>query len=157
MATATAPARVRAEPRPLATPAAPGPRRSAPSIPRRSAPSPVRRTPARGPHRTVAFCFILVVGSLLSVVAANAYLTQGQVRLTRMQQQLSTDLGRHRDLELEVARSSDPSKVVGEARSHGLVAPNHVTDLPQVSVSGSTATTTAPSGGTTADRSTGSQ
>jgi len=149
MATAAAPARVRAEPGAPQTPTQPAPRRATPT--------PARRTPARAPRRAVAFCFIVVVGSLLSVVAADAYLTQGQVRLTRMQQQLTADLGRHRDLELEVARSSDPSKVVGEAQGRGLVAPDHVTDLPQVSVSSSTASTAPAAGGTAADRSTGSQ
>ncbi|HUI03845.1 MAG TPA: hypothetical protein VLZ77_09910, partial [Acidimicrobiales bacterium] len=115
------------------------------------------RAPARTPRRAVAFCVVVVVGSLLSVVAADAYMTQGQIRLTRMQQQLNTDLGRHHDLELDVARSSDPSKVVGEAQHNGLVAPDRVTDVPQVSESGSTASTTAPAGGTAGHRSTGSQ
>ena len=146
MATATAPARVRADARPLLTPAAPAPRRATP------VPGP--RTPSAAPRRTLVLCFTLVVGSLLSVVAADAYLTQGQVRLTRLQGQLNTDLGRHRDLELQVAEGSSPSKVVGAARHNGLVAPDHVNDLPQVSVPSSTATTTAPSPGTGSNQAT---
>jgi hypothetical protein len=67
------------------------------------------------------------------VVAASAYLTQGQVRLTRMQQQLTSELGRHRDLELRVAQLADPSNVVSQAQRDGLTAPSRVTDLPQVS------------------------
>jgi hypothetical protein len=68
------------------------------------------------------------------VVAASAYLTQGQVRLTRMQQQLTSELGQHRDLELRVAQLADPSNVVSQAQRDGLTAPSKVTDLPQVSV-----------------------
>jgi len=146
MATATAPARARAEARPLQTPGAPAPRRTTPA--------PSRPTPSAAPRRALVLCFTLVVGSLLSVVAADAYLTQGQVRLTRLQEQLNTDLGRHRDLELEVAQRSSPSKVVGEARHHGLVAPDHVSDLPQASVSDTSATTTAPAPGATSDQAT---
>jgi hypothetical protein len=75
------------------------------------------------------------------VVAASAYLTQGQVRLTRMQQQLTAQLGRHRDLELRVAQLADPSNVVSQAQRHGLTAPSRVTDLPQVSPASVTAST----------------
>jgi hypothetical protein len=59
-------------------------------------------------------------------------LTQGQVRLTRLQEQLSTQLGQHRDLELRVAQLEQPANVLSEAQKQGLVAPKEVTDLSQV-------------------------
>jgi cell division protein FtsL len=92
-------------------------------------------------------CGALVLCSLLMVVAASAYLTQGQVRLTRMQQQLTSELGHHRDLEARVAQLADPSNVVSQAQRHGLTAPSHVTDLPQVTVSPPPAASTAPTRG----------
>jgi hypothetical protein len=77
------------------------------------------------------------------VVAASAYLTQGQVRLTRMQQQLTSELGRYRDLESRVAHLADPSNVVSQAQRHGLTAPSRVTDLPQVNLAQVPPTSTA--------------
>jgi cell division protein FtsL len=64
------------------------------------------------------------------VAGADAYLTQGQVRLTRLQQQLSTELGRHHDLEMNLAQLSNPTAVVSAAQQDGLQAPGQVTDLP---------------------------
>jgi len=85
----------------------------------------------------------IVLFSLLMVVAASAYLTQGQVRLTRMQEQLTSVLGQRRVLEYRMARLSDPSRVVSEAENDGLAAPSKVTDLtplrvPKLSVTPST-------------------
>lgn len=77
---------------------------------------------------------MLAVGSLLAVAGAYAYLTQGQVRLTRLDQQLGNQLNRHRELELKVADLEQPSKVVSEAKQQGLVTPSKVTDLPPVSL-----------------------
>jgi hypothetical protein len=77
------------------------------------------------------------------VVAASAYLTQGQVRLTRMQQQLTSELGRYRDLESRVAHLADPSNVVSQAQRHGLTAPSRVTDLPEVNLAQASPTSTA--------------
>jgi hypothetical protein len=59
-------------------------------------------------------------------------LTQGQVRLTRLQEQLNTQLGQHRDLETRVAQLEQPANVLSEAQKQGLVAPKEVTDLSQV-------------------------
>jgi cell division protein FtsL len=95
----------------------------------------------------------LVLGSLLSVVAARAYLTQGQVRLARLQTQLDKQLGMHRDLELQVANLEKPANVLAQAQRQGLVVPNKVSDLPQVSLSSPNSPTTAS---TTASRGTGS-
>jgi cell division protein FtsL len=77
-------------------------------------------------------CATLVLCSLLLVAGASAYLTQGQVRLTRLQQQLNVEFGRHRNLESRVAQLANPSKVVSKAQGDGLTAPSHVTDLPEL-------------------------
>jgi cell division protein FtsL len=88
-------------------------------------------------------CGAIVVVTLLMVVAASAYLTQGQVRLTRIQQQLTSALGQHSDLEARVAQLADPSAVISQAQLHGLTAPTKETDLPQVTTpTTSTATST---------------
>ena len=135
MAVATAPERVRVAGAPGRLPdAAPQPR---------PAESPGRRGPHRSLQRTAALCGAIVLCSLLMVVAASAYLTQGQVRLTRMQQQLTSELGRYRDLESRVAHLADPSNVVSQAQRHGLTAPSRVTDLPQVNLAQVPPTSTA--------------
>jgi cell division protein FtsL len=87
---------------------------------------------------------VLAVGSLLSVADAQAYLTQGQVRLARLQQQLTGEQARHRDLELQVADLEDPSQVVNKAQQQGLTVPAQVTDLPLVATPASLAHATAP-------------
>jgi hypothetical protein len=74
----------------------------------------------------------LVVGSLLLVAGAQAYMTQQQVRLTAVQARLSVQTGNHRDLELRVAQLSNPSHVVSAAQRQGLTVPAQVTDLPPV-------------------------
>jgi len=114
---------------------------------RRGVEAPGQRGPRWSLSRTAALCGVIVVVTLLLVVAASAYLTQGQVRLTRLQGQLTSVLGRHHDLELRMATLSNPSDVVAKSERHGLVAPTKVTDLTQVNVSNATTTTsTAPTG-----------
>jgi cell division protein FtsL len=85
----------------------------------------------------------LVLGSLLAVAVAQAYMTQQQVRLTAVQTRLAAQAGEHRDLELKVAELSNPAHVVGAAQSQGLTVPSQITDLPEVTVPTTTATTTA--------------
>jgi len=77
----------------------------------------------------------LAVGSPLAVAGAQAYLTQGQVRLERLQQQLDAQVNQHRDLELRVAQLEQPATVLSEAEKQGLVSPTSVVDLPQVNQS----------------------
>jgi hypothetical protein len=135
MAIATAPQRVRA-PESSRVPGLSQP-------PRRAVEAPGRRGPRWSLGRTAAVGGAIVLASLLMVVAASAYMTQGQVRLTRMQGQLTSVLGQHRNLEDQMARLSNPSTVVSQSQSHGLVPPSNVTDLPEVNVS-KAAPTTAP-------------
>jgi hypothetical protein len=60
-----------------------------------------------------------------------------------LQDQLSTQLGQHRDLELRVAQLEQPANVLSEAQKQGLVAPKGVTDLPQVNSPASVGRTTS--------------
>ncbi len=106
--------------------------------------APRPRKTRRSDHRkrTVAvLCVLLTMGSLLAVTGAHAYLTQGQVRLTRLQNQLSSQLTRHRNLELQVANLEQPSSVLSEAQKQGLVVPTNVNDLPQANLSAPTSGT----------------
>src|ERR1700685_3754950 len=107
----------------------------------RGAPSPHRipageRPPLRGvgpPSRrrsswslrpTVVIAVTLVLGSLLFVAGAQAYLTQQSVRLAQVQAQLAVQVGQHRDYELRVAQLSNPSHVVRAAQKQGLTVPS---------------------------------
>jgi len=134
MPVATAPAEVGRAPSPVRLP-----ERARPPL--RVVEPPRRRRPRPSIRRTAIASIALVAGSLLTVAGADAYLTQGQVRLTRLQQQLGKELGRHHDLEAKVAQLSNPSAVVSAAQQHGLQAPGQVTDLPLA-----TTATTGPAG-----------
>jgi hypothetical protein len=147
MALATAPERLRGTTAPAGVPDTVTPSRRAIEVP-------ARRGPRWTLQQVAAMCGALVVGSLLMVVGASAYLTQGQVRLTRMQQQLTSELGRHHDLELRVAQLANPSSVVSQAQRHGLTAPTGVTDLPQFVPSSTTAATRTPAAGQASTHST---
>ncbi|HEY5252181.1 MAG TPA: hypothetical protein VIJ09_10980 [Acidimicrobiales bacterium] len=88
---------------------------------------------------TLIVVVVLVLGSLLIVAGAQAYMTQEQVRLTAVQTQLAAQVGEHHNLELRVAKLSNPAHVVQAAQSQGLTVPLQVTDLPQVTVPGTVA------------------
>ncbi|HTZ08048.1 MAG TPA: hypothetical protein VMB72_03185 [Acidimicrobiales bacterium] len=90
--------------------------------------------------------------SLLAVVGANAYLTQGQVRLTNLQSQLGSASGTYRDLELRLGQLENPSQVVSRASSDGLSPPSRVTDLTPVTDPASGATATSPANATPTGR-----
>ena len=134
MATAVAPERVRESRAPARAP-------DFDRRPQRAAPAAGQRGPRWSLPRTAAMGGVIVLVSLLMVVAASAYMTQGQVRLTRLQGQLTAVLGQHHDLEWRMAQLSDPSKVVSQSQQHGLVAPDKVTDLTQVNAAQSVTTT----------------
>jgi hypothetical protein len=123
MAVATAPAGVRRAPAPARQPARRPPLRVV--GPRRNRPVRRRRSP-------LVLVLGTVLASLLTVAGAHAYLTAGQVRLARLQQQLSTAQSLERGLEVQVAQLEDPSRVVGQAQQQGLTVPGQVTDLPLV-------------------------
>lgn len=120
--------RARQNPRPVGQPQRRPPVRALAPRPRRT-----RRQDRR--RRTIGIlCVLLTVGSLLAVVGAHAYLTQGQLRLTQLQGQLNSQLARHRDLQLQVANLEQPASVLSEAQKQGLVVPANVNDLPQVNL-----------------------
>jgi cell division protein FtsL len=96
---------------------------------------PRRRGPARRRRLVVAVFVVLVVGSLLIVAGARAYLTQGQVRLTRMQDQLQYQASEHSVLQLRVAELENPTNVLSQAQKQGLVVPASVSDIPQATSS----------------------
>jgi hypothetical protein len=135
MATATA---TRRAPAPGRVPESDGPRLRVVGPPsRRRAPWSVRRT--------LIIAVALVLGSLLLVAGAQAYMTQQQVRLTQIESRLAVQSGEHRDYELRVAELSNPAHVVRSAQSQGLTVPSQVTDLPEVTIPPAKPTTTIPS------------
>ncbi len=81
----------------------------------------------------------LAVGVLGPLLVAGSYaeLTAGQVRLTRLQQQLSVQQQRESALQLRVAQLEDPSTIAAEARQEGMVPAGSVIDIPQVPVGSS--------------------
>jgi cell division protein FtsL len=92
---------------------------------------------------TLIAAVTLVLGSLLAVAVAQAYMTQQQVRLTAVQTRLAAQAGEYRDLELRVAELSNPAHVVGAAQQQGLTVPSQITDLPEVTVPSTTVAPTA--------------
>jgi hypothetical protein len=106
-------------------------------------------SPRRGRRLTsklivVGPAFVLI--SLLSVVVAQALMTEGQVRLTVLQGQVSAAQTERLDLELEVAQEEQPGNVIAAARNQGLVEPAGITDIAAVGLdSGS-----SPEGGASA-------
>jgi hypothetical protein len=75
----------------------------------------------------------MVVISLLVVVVGQAMLANGQVRMTAVEQQLSTEQGTHRIFELEDAALETPGRIVKLAVQSGLVSVP-LTQLPYVSL-----------------------
>lgn len=97
---------------------------------------PTRRA-GRGRGRIVrALPAAMVVVALLVVVAGQAMLAEGQVRLSSREQQLQTVQAANRQEELDVLQLETPSRIVAAAtgRLH-MVASSHVTQLPYVSLS----------------------
>ncbi len=76
----------------------------------------------------------LVVAALLAVVAAQAMLANGQVRLSSLQHELSLEQGAHRQAELAVSELETPSRIVATATGLGMVRPANVVELPYVSL-----------------------
>lgn len=100
----------------------------------------------RNGRRTALVALAIAVAAPLAVVGAYADLTSGQVRLTRLQQELTVEQQRQSALELRVARLQNPSMIVAEARAQGMVPASSVTDIPEVPL-GAPASNTSSSGG----------
>ncbi len=127
---------------PPPSPARPLPPRSAPR-PESSRP---RRPPLRvlEPHRrrkqatrsvrrsTIWVSGALVVGSLFAVVAGDALVSEGQVRLATIQGQLAPAATAQKAYQVDVAQKTAPAVLVARAESQGMVANPHLVDLPYV-------------------------
>ena len=76
---------------------------------------------------------IMVVLALLVVVAGQAILADGQVRMTGLDQQLQAAQARHSAQEERVSNLETPSRIVRDATAKGkMTRPSHVTQLPYV-------------------------
>ena len=93
-----------------------------------------RRRPPWPRRRVVVVAATLVVGSLLAVAGAQAWMTQEQVRLGAVQARLDTEVGQHRTLEYRLAQLSNPSQVVATAQQQGLTVPRSVEVVPATTV-----------------------
>lgn len=74
----------------------------------------------------------LVIGALLAVVVAHSMLAQEEVRLTKVQNALTTEQALHRQLLASVASAENPAHIVAEAKKLNLVQPSSVTQLAAV-------------------------
>ncbi len=109
-------------------------------------------------RRTVRYLpAIMVVLALLVVVAGQAILADGQVRMTGLEQQLQAAQARHSAQVERVSSLETPARIVRDATANGkMTRPSHVTQLPYVSLDtpiatpnvtpapGSAVTTTTP-------------
>ncbi len=113
---------------------------AAPGTDRRA---PLRVVPSRSRRRTLVanrrlvntVSISIVVAALLAVVVAQAFLANGQVKLSGLQHQLTLEQSAHRQAELAVAGLETPSRIVAAASGQGMVRPATVTELPYVSLS----------------------
>jgi len=125
---------------------------SSPSAVRRVASSRVGSDPARNPSKrpplhlvprrrpggarrriTTYLPAIMVVLALLMVVAGQAILADGQVRMAGLEQQLAAAQARHSAQVEIVSKLETPSRIVKDATANGnMTRPSHVTQLPYV-------------------------
>jgi hypothetical protein len=77
----------------------------------------------------------MVVAALLAVVVGQALLANGQVKLSALQQELTTEQSFHSQAELSVAQLETPPRIVAAAMRAGLVAQPNRIELPYVSLS----------------------
>ena len=84
--------------------------------------------------RLVVVAPVLCVLSLLAVAGAQAVLTSGQVKLTKVQAEVSAAQTKRFDLELKIALEEQPSAVIAAARAQGMIVPSLIHDIPAVSI-----------------------
>ncbi|MGO8873314.1 MAG: hypothetical protein ACLQPH_18290 [Acidimicrobiales bacterium] len=112
--------------------------RPAPSGPRRPPlrlfePAPRRQPSRRGIGRSSMWLScLLVVGSLFAVVVSDAFVAEGQVRLSATQGQVAAATAAQKALQVAVAEKAAPPVVVSQAKRDGMVIPDQVVYLPQV-------------------------
>ncbi len=94
---------------------------------------PAPRTRHRSRRRpTMLIASVLIVGSLLSVVVADDFVAQGQIRLADTQRLAAAALTQQKQLQVAVAQLSAPQIVVIKARQLGMESPTQIIDLPSV-------------------------
>jgi cell division protein FtsL len=71
-----------------------------------------------------------VVVALLFVVGGQAMLANGQVRLTRLDQQLQNTQATHEQQVQSVSKQETPARIVGDAMQQGMQHPAQVVQLP---------------------------
>lgn len=91
-------------------------------------------------RRTALLALAIAVAAPLSVVGLYAEMTTGQVRLTRLQQQLTAEQQHQSALELRVAQLENPSTIVAEARDQGMVPASTEIEIPEVPLGAAPAT-----------------
>ena len=74
----------------------------------------------------------MVVVALLIVVAGQAMLASGQVRMARLDQQVLIAQAEHRQQEVDLSKRETPARIARSAK--GLIRPTHVTQVPSVSL-----------------------
>jgi len=96
---------------------------------------------------------VMVVVALLVVVAGQAMLANGQVRMAGLDQQLQAAQAEHSQREESVSKLETPSRIVKDATAQEhMTRPSHVTQLPYVPLHTPLATpnvTPAPPGAAT--------
>jgi hypothetical protein len=92
------------------------------------------RRPDRVRSRVVKYLpAIMVVVALLVVVAGQAMLANGQVRMAGLDQQLQAAKASHSEQVERVSKLETPSRIVTDATASGnMIRPSHVTQLPYV-------------------------
>jgi hypothetical protein len=110
--------------------------------PGRNAPrrQPLQVVPSRRANRAGSWILrylpvIMVVFALLVVVAGQAMLANGQVRMDSLDQRLQIAQGVHRQQVLNVSTLEVPSRIVEAAiGTQHMIHPSHVSQLPYVSL-----------------------
>jgi cell division protein FtsB len=119
LATAPAPARRPAAPRPVAEPRGRHLRVVRPSDRRRRRLSPAAAVLATGALFAVLFL----------IATAHSLLVQGQVRLDQLDQQLTVEQARYQELRKDVSAMESPERIVAAAQDLGMVAPDDLVYL----------------------------
>jgi cell division protein FtsL len=91
---------------------------------RKRPPNRFRLTPKTGVSLTV-----LLFGGLFGVAVSHALLIEGQLRLDRLDQQVSQEQARYERLRLDVAELESPERILTDAQEMGMVPPQDVTWL----------------------------
>lgn len=105
-------------------------------VPERSRRAGRRPRVAANPGRLLIILSVsLVVAALLAVVVGQAFLANGQVRLSDLQHRLMLEQSAHRQAELQVARLETPSRIVAAAQNQGHMVHATLVQLPYVSLS----------------------